>query len=304
MRRHLRLHGIVQFTDDQWIDLARDLIARKPDLAKRTWRQYKAALTYSMDELRKQKTPENPRYVALTHAIALLASEASTGARKRGRQTSARKLKKVAAEDIRELRQYFVANSKAHRWSRLALSYMEVLLLTGMRPSEVAGAEFEWSSHADVTARIVNGKGSNHRGNGLQRTILLSNLESHHIASIQTLLSLTEAEWAPQEPARRLKLLSKYWDRAVRGALGRRRAYPCLYSFRHQFAADAKKAGRSRAEIAALMGHASDATASSHYGRTTSGRGGLKASAVSQEIRTVRRRATGYPGPAQKKPGL
>jgi len=45
-----------------------------------------------------------------------------------------------------------------------------------------------------------------------------------------------------------------------------------LYTARHQFAADAKKAGLSRVEIAALMGHASPETATAHYGRRRHGR--------------------------------
>ena len=44
-----------------------------------------------------------------------------------------------------------------------------------------------------------------------------------------------------------------------------------LYSARHQFAADAKAAGLSKAEIAALMGHRSIETAGEHYGRRSAG---------------------------------
>lgn len=45
-----------------------------------------------------------------------------------------------------------------------------------------------------------------------------------------------------------------------------------LYSARHQFAADAKAAGLTKVEIAALMGHRSIDTAGEHYGRRTAGR--------------------------------
>ena len=46
-----------------------------------------------------------------------------------------------------------------------------------------------------------------------------------------------------------------------------------LYTSRHQFVADAKRAGRSKMEVASLMGHSSDETATIHYGRRIQGRG-------------------------------
>ena len=84
------------------------------------------------------------------------------------------------------------------------------------------------------------------------------------------------------EISRRLSTaVSKLWPT--------RKMKPTLYSGRHQFAANLKAAGYSRAEIAALMGHATDETAGQQYGRKKAGRktGGL-AKALASEVEKVR----------------
>jgi len=51
----------------------------------------------------------------------------------------------------------------------------------------------------------------------------------------------------------------------------KRTSHATLYSMRHQFSANAKASGFTREEIAALMGHAVDTTATQHYGKKTAG---------------------------------
>jgi integrase len=67
--------------------------------------------------------------------------------------------------------------------------------------------------------------------------------------------------------------LGAIWDR-IRG---RRRVRVSAYSWRHQFAADCKANGRTTAEIAMALGHASDAT-QRHYGAAlqSHGTGGIR----------------------------
>jgi integrase len=76
---------------------------------------------------------------------------------------------------------------------------------------------------------------------------------------------------------------------------GRRTRWPTLYSLRHQIAADAKQSGGSKAEVAALMGHASDETAGRHYGRRVSGQRRLKVQPSAADVATVRPRARTTP---------
>ena len=74
-------------------------------------------------------------------------------------------------------------------------------------------------------------------------------------------------------------LMSKLAARAralhdVIDGAGKRKVRYTLYSSRHQFCANAKAAGASKEEIAALMGHRSVETAGEHYARKRSGRAG------------------------------
>jgi integrase len=75
---------------------------------------------------------------------------------------------------------------------------------------------------------------------------------------------------------------------ATRACFGKRKRYPTLYSLRHQFAANAKACGLTKAEIAALMGHASEDTAGRHYARRTTGHTGLNARPLPAFVKIVR----------------
>ena len=82
--------------------------------------------------------------------------------------------------------------------------------------------------------------------------------------------------------------LGSYMRYVTRRCLGNRSSYPTMYSLRHQFAADAK-ACFSREEVAALLGHGVDDTATNHYGRKTAAQGPIKVSPVASQVATVRR---------------
>src|SRR3546814_3593759 len=70
------------------------------------------------------------------------------------------------------------------------------------------------------------------------------------------------------------KRVSEYLHDIVRQVLkpggGPVKTWPTLYSLRHQLLADAKRT-LTQPEVAAIAGHASDATAGQHYGRRRSG---------------------------------
>jgi integrase len=68
----------------------------------------------------------------------------------------------------------------------------------------------------------------------------------------------------------------KALQRACRQIWPRRESHITLYSGRHQFCANLKAVGRSRAEVAYAMGHGSEETAAAHYGKRRSGWRGLE----------------------------
>lgn len=72
----------------------------------------------------------------------------------------------------------------------------------------------------------------------------------------------------------------KALQRACRQLWPKREYHITLYTGRHQFCANLKVAGRSRAEVAYEMAHGSEETAGTHYGKRRSGwRGSLGPSA-------------------------
>ena len=86
---------------------------------------------------------------------------------------------------------------------------------------------------------------------------------------------------------RHLRQLGDYMRTVTRKCLGKRASYPTLYSLRHQFAANAKSS-YTQSEVAALMGHGVDVTATIHYGRRASGQGALKVAPLPAQVATVR----------------
>lgn len=304
-KRYQRIHG-AGGNLEQFVHAT---IARKSELSRATWRQYKAALLCCLRHLRGRTPLSDIRIRAVDAAIHQLEAESSAGCRKRGVGTSARKAKKIDESDIETLRRYFTAKQieyakqakhAKHRLAGKASAMMELLRLTGMRPCEAATATYAWLSASDVRIVIANAKHSNGRGNGSHRTITLSGLDPDETRALRE-VGLGDSETGDDGQrgvAVTPKQLGRYWGYAVRQALSKRAVYPCLYTFRHQFTADAKKTGLSTEEVAALLGHHSDATATTHYGKTIRGRGGLKASASKPEVATVLRKANTFPGPS------
>lgn len=294
--RYARIHGS-SGTEEQLVQM---IIAIKPEIARSTWRQNKAALLTVLQYSRDGSPEHSAVWTELDAVIRQLEAESSAGCRKRGVGTSASKAKKIDASDVETLRRYFAAKHSTHRLAGKAGAMMELLRLTGMRPCEAATATYAWLSESDVRIVIANAKHSNGRGNGSHRTITLSGLDPDEARALRAFgqADPEAGDGAQRGVAVTPKQLGRYWGYAVRKALSKRAVYPCLYTFRHQFTADAKKAGLSTEEVAALLGHHSDATATTHYGKTVRGRGGFKASPSKPEVATVARKAKTFPGPS------
>lgn len=188
---------------------------------------------------------------------------------------------------------------KSSRKRRLK-QVLHVLILTGMRPSELCHAVVDPASYRDevvvaegsprgrrnrtvpvpVTVTIKNGKfdpeNPSSRAHGSARTLCFP----PDVMSWTMFNTLSQVlEWSGSHD--RIS-----WDAEIEGLGGlmrevsgklwpRRSRRPTLYSCRHQFAANVKLAYEDRpdaaAVVAALMGHASDDTAHHHYARKNKG---------------------------------
>ena len=258
------------------------LIQKKGSIRKNTWYTYKQAGLQILDELGRAEDKNR------------LESEGSDGCRS-GREKIRRGLSDREVDRLWNKAKESPARIKAWLWVVAGRA-------TGLRPSEWEHAELTEGPTGPILV-VRNAKHTNGRGNGETRRIDLSDIV--HLATytdsphpnqaweaIKSHLVNVAKEKEKPDGFRRYRkscrntLYRLTKEAGVKGA--------SLYTSRHQFAADAKRANLSRAEVAALMGHASDETATTHYGRRIQGRGEPVPSPDPGEVATVRRKGQSF----------
>lgn len=275
------------------------VISQKPTYSRNTWKQYKNALRFhaqQMIEIHHEKVVAEEAQAA----IRMLDQETSEGCMKAGTRTSALKQKTFKRADFDKLIAYLQQHIGKHRYAHTLTLWLRASRLTGLRPVEWEHANLTQiysttpgsSNGTAVPALVVrNAKATNGRANGKERVLLLDLLSDEDLSVIQDMIEmvkcyLTEIPFGQLQEACRT-----YMKRATRNCFGKRHKYPTLYSNRHQVSADATYSGLSKAEVAALLGHASDETAGSHYARKASGESAIKISPLASNINTVRIRS-------------
>lgn len=202
--------------------------------------------------------------------------------------TSSHKAKHIKPRELASL--CTVLRSKRAKSAHLAADLLVAGCQFGLRPNEWVEAEFIFmdrppdSKEHDSQLVVKNAKATQGRSFGSHRTLWFSReaiAPADLKASMRCNLAM-KIRALKRRRKRRSDQEAAYPDdlRAIEQSLARarkqrgyrRKIVP--YSARHQFAANAKAAGLTPIEIAALMGHASDETASAHYGKRRSGRGG------------------------------
>ena len=262
------------------IDFVKWAIARRCELRPASWRAYKAAIRFWLNE----RVPAD--------AAALEALEQAGGMEclKKSNRTSSRKARRILGPDLRRIRE-FLFNSRG-KWARPTAIWLTIGIVTGLRPSEWRSAKL------DIAAKLLivrNAKNSNGRANGERRTLDLSGfpetvweLVRSHVRFVGEFQSEQQFRRVYRACAKTLYLANAaIWPRR---RTSRRKKNVTLYSARHQFSANAKKGGATRAEVAALMGHGSDATAVRHYGRRRSGTKAFIPRPNEAEVEQVRRK--------------
>ncbi len=265
------------------------VIRRKPTYARNTWKQYKNALRCHAEtviELQNEKVVSEEALAAIN----MLARETSEGCMKLGTRTSARKQKTFKKADFDKLTTYLHLHVGKHRYARTLLLWLKASRLTGLRPGEWEYADLT-TIYAGPALVIRNAKNTNGRGNGEERTLLLDQLTMEELSVIQEMVEMLEGYTTEMPFSKLQEICTQYMKRATRRCFGKRKRYPSLYSNRHQFSADAKMSGRSKAEVAALLGQASDETAGIHYARKGSGEAPIRVSPLPSEVKTVRIRS-------------
>lgn len=240
------------------------------DWSRSTWRQYRAALVYFMQT-------NGPK----SCSDFLLELKNPITQKKKTPYGAARKKKGLSDEDLRKIIGSLDSQAK---WDPLIALWLVASIYTGLRPGEWKNAEIINGS----VLKVENAKHTNGRSNGAFRRLDLSELSDEKIRVIEACIAKLKSyegesfEKVYEGARSRLRILTnELWPRRAKR--------PTLYSSRHQFRADASAYGFELDEIAAMMGHATDYTASRHYGRKAIGesRGGM-VKPYRDEVATVR----------------
>ncbi|WP_298293417.1 hypothetical protein [Thiomonas sp.] len=249
------------------------LLAQRPALRAASWRQYRAAVKAALEQAQELPDPQRQ------HLTAALDTPAPARPRLPLR-TSARKARALRLADLDRLVDRLLVSPG--RWDGLSARWLWWGLLTGLRPIEWRDARLQQAG-SDGCLRVRNAKHSQGRAHGEWRTVHLT-LQPEETSALVQFIAEVQADFPAAFTGCRMALY-----RAASRLWPRRQQRPSLYTGRHQFSANAKAAGLSPVQIAALMGHAVTATHQVHYGKRRSGhRDLLYAQPDAQDVARVR----------------
>lgn len=247
----------------------------RPTLSRPSWRQYKSSVICFL---------ESQDHKEALQAIDYLRDLDTEGCLAKSEKTSSSKLKRFSWRDFQRITDHL--RNKPGKWHRPLLDWLICGCLTGLRPHEWVGAEIV-DLGGEKALVVQNAKGTNGRSHGPTRTLLLSALSADELQTLRNHIERAKT-WAGMEQfddfysgcSVTLYYVSrKLWPR--------RQKHVTLYSCRHQFSANAKASGFSTAEVAAMMGHRVDTTATKHYGKKVAGNELLRVRALESDVARV-----------------
>ena len=242
-----------------------------------TVRRYRAALLWFLESL--DQFPNSPLWIAPEHREKI---EAAIRLPWAGEAITLPEKKKLPGKRMRSFGAQ--RGDGRDRWTVLrgvlesrdaweTVLWMEAVMRVGVRPIEwVRGVSF---AGGRLTVPCAKGAfaatGARIRGLQEERELDLSGWPESEQVLIATWAGL---RGMPEERAALLRQMAKQLRGAWDQAFGNLRPRITLYTARHQFAANLRSAGVAPQEIAAMMGHSSDQTQRTHYGRGARGRKG------------------------------
>lgn len=256
-------------------ELAQSLVARRPELAASSFRQNRAAITFTLNEVALNQPALAPETRA---AIAILKDAESVERSHEGApRTSAQKQKRLD-EDLDRICHGALATTSPNA-GRLA-DLLTVGSLTGARLAEWPTAKFGPSSDADYAWELVlvNGKQGNGRAHGETRVLRWEWLPEELVAQTRAWISTAREAAVNGSYETLINTLESLMGRVTKLLFPRRLRRPTLSSARHAATArwkmnyvvtarSAEDKELGLAIVAALLGHATDETATKHYAR-------------------------------------
>lgn len=228
-----------------------------------TWAKYRCSLKF-IAELFLNKNKINQDVYDKTCLI--LDKTTAGDKRELEARTSSHKKKSFSKKEVQAFEDYFEEGD--YKWAKPTLYWIKASVYLGLRPSEWRNSKYNEEYNIII---VKNAKNTNGRANGSTRTLSLShyNEEEKNIILKHlnfSILMKEKGEWENYYAG--CANLIKYSARRIwRG----KERLPSLYSGRHQYSANLKASGCKKNEVAALMGHGTDKTAESHYGKRIHG---------------------------------
>jgi len=271
-------------SDNDYVELAEWLIQRKPNISRATWRYYKSSIIYYLESQIKHSEASN-----------MLKKAGNEGCKDKDviplafKQTSARKKKSITEREETMIIDHLKRLGNKSFWALPTLAFFKATILTGLRPDEWTSVQYiEDEKHAPETMKntlpilkVKNAKSTNGRSHGEYRHLGLGDLGERELTYIKIQIQYTNIalnkRW--MTPTGQAETFAEYYKsiqsciyRTTRTLFPIAKKRPTIYSCRHQFIADLKHAKYTLEAIAALVGHATDETASEHYGKRRFGR--------------------------------
>jgi hypothetical protein len=247
----------------------------RPTLSPASWRQYRASVCFGL-ETERTVQPELTREIDA--AVTLLRATPPAEKRPDKLRTSQKKAKRLPEDDLERIQQFVLAGQSPNR--EALADYLLAADVTGLRPCEWPSARFHRTSYPGCQWELIvdNAKHTQGRAHGETRTLRFAELKREIATAIGNWLAVAYEADETGMYGKLTKSLSSLMRDCCAALFPRRERRPTMYTPRHKATARWKafyikpeatpeERELGRAVVAALLGHATDETATSHYAR-------------------------------------
>ncbi len=278
------------------------LIKKRHKWSPSSWRQNRSAVRFGFEVTARMRPQQREEIDAAMKCLDETPPAPKDPAAKEILKTSQQKSKRVKRKDHEIIRNLALSSSSPN--AHVLVNFMEATRVAGLREVEWRYAEFR-HCHVDpyqFELVVRNAKYDEVRAHGEVRTLRWLSLDSEIIEAITQTIAHAKGFEDDEAYEKWRKTLQAFLRRLTKLKFKLRKKRPSLYSFRHEAIAGWKAhyvSGHTSLEekrnglaiVAALAGHATDETASEHYGRPKRGEssaGRLVPSPDAEEVARIR----------------